>query len=43
MYICQKCKKDIKELDSKFVRCPYCGWRVLYKGRVPVAKEVKTN
>ena len=43
MYICWKCKKEIKELDSKFVRCPYCGCRVLFKKRQSVAKEVSSD
>ena len=43
MYRCGKCKKEIKTLDAKFVRCPYCGWRILYKGRQPVARELETK
>lgn len=43
MYRCLKCKKSIKQLDEVFVRCPYCGCRVLFKERPPVAKDVKTD
>ncbi|VVB99992.1 DNA-directed RNA polymerase subunit P [uncultured archaeon] len=43
MYVCSKCKKDIASLDTKFTRCPYCGHRILYKKREPVAKEVTTD
>ncbi len=43
MYICWKCKKEIKELDPSFVRCPYCACRVLYTQRQPVAREVASE
>ena len=43
MYKCRKCKKDVKQLDTKFVRCPYCGSRVLYKMRQPIAKDIGTD
>jgi DNA-directed RNA polymerase subunit RPC12/RpoP len=43
MYKCGKCKKIIKSLDEKFVRCPECGYRILFKERPPVAKEVSTD
>ncbi|MEM3031071.1 MAG: DNA-directed RNA polymerase subunit P [Candidatus Micrarchaeia archaeon] len=43
MYRCWKCKKEVKELDPNFVRCPYCACRVLFKTRPPIAKEVKTD
>ncbi len=43
MYRCGKCKKEIKSVDTKFTRCPHCGWRILYKGRLPIAKEVGTD
>ncbi len=43
MYRCGKSKKEIKSLDTKFTRCPHCGWRVLYKARLPIAKDVSTD
>jgi len=43
MYVCWKCNKDVKKLETKFVCCPYCGCRVLFKKREPVAKEVSTD
>lgn len=43
MYVCMKCRKKITKLATKFVRCPYCGCRVLYKERAPVAKEISTD
>lgn len=30
-YVCLHCKKEIKALEKNFVRCPYCGYRVLAK------------
>ncbi len=45
MYVCSnpKCKKTIERFDTKFIRCPHCGHRVLYKKREPVAREVSTD
>lgn len=43
MYKCAKCKKEIKALEAKFTRCPSCGWRVVFKARQPIAKEVGTD
>ena len=42
-YICPKSKKEIKELDPEYTRCPTSGWRVLYKSRPPIAKELGTD
>ncbi len=43
MYVCRKCKEEVKALAGKFVRCTKCGSRILYKKRKPVAKEVSSN
>jgi len=43
MYVCGKCKKEIKSLDDKYIRCPECGHRILFKKRPPTAKEVSTD
>ncbi|MFH0817138.1 MAG: DNA-directed RNA polymerase subunit P [Candidatus Micrarchaeota archaeon] len=43
MYHCWKCRKEVKELDPVFVRCPYCGCRVLFKQRQPIARDVKAE
>jgi len=43
MYKCSKCRKSIKQLDEIFVRCPYCGNRVLFKERPPVARDVSSD
>ncbi|MCD6227245.1 zinc-ribbon domain-containing protein [Candidatus Micrarchaeota archaeon] len=43
MYVCPKCGKEIEKIEQKFVRCPYCGSRILMKKRPPIAKEVSTD
>ncbi|MCD6549418.1 DNA-directed RNA polymerase subunit P [Candidatus Micrarchaeota archaeon] len=43
MYVCGKCGRTIKSLDEHFVRCPYCGHRIIYKVRAPVAREISTD
>ena len=41
-YICMHCGKEVKSID-KFVRCPYCGYRVLAKKRSTIVREVSTD
>ncbi len=41
-YVCLHCGKEIKNLE-KFIRCPYCGYRVLSKKRSSLAKEISTD
>ncbi len=43
MYVCFDCGKNIENIDPNFVRCPFCGCRILFKKRLPIAKEVKTD
>lgn len=45
MYVCSnpKCAKRIDSIDTKFIRCPHCGHRVLYKSRQPLARDVSTD
>jgi len=42
-YVCLHCKKEVKTLEKNFVRCPYCGYRVLAKKRSSLAKEVSSS
>jgi DNA-directed RNA polymerase subunit RPC12/RpoP len=41
-YVCSHCGKRIKQFDG-FIRCVYCGSRVLTKERPGIAKEVSTD
>ncbi len=41
-YVCSHCGKKIKQLDQ-FVRCSYCGSRVLVKGRPSLSVEASTD
>ncbi|MCL5412305.1 MAG: DNA-directed RNA polymerase subunit P [Candidatus Marsarchaeota archaeon] len=41
-YVCVQCGKKIKQLEN-FVRCPYCGGRILVKGRPNIAREYQTD
>ncbi|MBR9707647.1 MAG: DNA-directed RNA polymerase subunit P [Candidatus Diapherotrites archaeon] len=40
MYVCSNCRRDIDALQENRVRCPHCGYRLLFKRRPPVVKEV---
>jgi DNA-directed RNA polymerase subunit P len=45
-YACGKCGKTVslQGLESlPGVKCPYCGYRVLYKIRPPIVKKVKSQ
>jgi DNA-directed RNA polymerase subunit RPC12/RpoP len=42
-YICLHCRKEVKALEKNFIRCPYCGYRVLSKKRSTLAKEVSSS
>ncbi len=41
-YVCKKCGKKIKEVKN-FVRCEYCGGKVLVKERSSVVREISTD
>ncbi len=41
-YICANCGKAIKSLE-KFVRCTYCGHRILLKSRPNLSREIPTD
>ncbi len=42
-YVCTNCGKKIKALDTGFVRCQYCGSRVIVKSRPNIPREVSTD
>lgn len=37
-YVCLKCKKE-SEIEDK-IRCPFCGFRIVAKSRMPFRKRV---
>ena len=44
MYRCRGCGRELETIDMRApFRCPYCGCRVLFKERAPVAKHVKAR
>ncbi len=43
MYRCGKCGEIFDKLPQGVIRCPQCAFKVLYKTRDPVAKEVKAR
>ncbi len=42
-YVCLHCGKKIKELEHNFIRCRFCGYRVLAKERSSLAREVSSD
>lgn len=43
MYRCGKCNQTFEKLQDNLVRCPKCAYKVLYKVREPVVKEIKAR
>ena len=43
MYKCGKCGATTETLYDGPVRCPACAYKVLYKVRDPVVKELKAR
>jgi DNA-directed RNA polymerase subunit RPC12/RpoP len=42
-YKCGKCGYEIENLAEGLVRCPSCAYKILYKNRQPVAKNVRAR
>jgi DNA-directed RNA polymerase subunit RPC12/RpoP len=42
-YKCAKCGDEIKEIYEGSIRCPSCGYKILYKTRDSLAKEVSAD
>ncbi|MCX6801262.1 MAG: DNA-directed RNA polymerase subunit P [Candidatus Diapherotrites archaeon] len=38
---CVKCGAEVMSVVEGTVRCPKCGYRILYKTREPISKELK--
>jgi DNA-directed RNA polymerase subunit P len=43
MYKCAKCGKVVELNPADPVRCPYCGFKIIFKTRPSVVKKVKTQ
>lgn len=39
MYECGRCGRELENIVES-LRCPYCGYRIIYKARPLVAKMV---
>jgi len=42
-YKCSRCKRDVEIDEYGGVRCPFCGHRVLLKGRAGEIKEIEVE
>lgn len=45
-YLCEKCGKTIDSnelMGLPGIRCPVCGYRILYKSRSPIIREIKAR
>jgi len=42
-YVCPKCGKKFSDEELEFIRCSYCGAKVLFKETPPVAKKFRTD
>lgn len=43
MYKCGKCGAVFDRLPQGVIRCPQCAYKILYKVRDPIAKEIKAR
>ena len=41
MYRCSQCGKDVELGSNDPVRCPYCGFKIIFKTRPNIVKKVK--
>ncbi|MFV2040485.1 MAG: DNA-directed RNA polymerase subunit P [Candidatus Hydrothermarchaeales archaeon] len=41
MYTCAQCSKDVEFTPGSPVRCPYCGFKIIFKTRPKVVKKVR--
>ncbi|MFA5763358.1 MAG: DNA-directed RNA polymerase subunit P [archaeon] len=42
-YKCAKCGAEVSSVEEGMVRCPSCGFRIIYKTRDPIAKTIKVD
>ena len=43
MYRCGKCRKQVDLKPEDPTRCPFCGYKILYKERPKVVKRVRAE
>ena len=43
MYKCGKCHETFKDLPEGLIRCPHCAYKILYKTRPKVTKNIKAR
>lgn len=43
MYRCAKCGEEFASLPKGVIRCPRCAYKVLFKVRDPVTKQIKAR
>ncbi|MFH0836269.1 MAG: DNA-directed RNA polymerase subunit P [Candidatus Micrarchaeota archaeon] len=42
-YVCSNCGKELDSSELEFIRCPYCGNKVLFKKTPPVLKKFSSD
>lgn len=42
-YRCAKCGEVINALPEGILRCPVCAYKIMYKVREPIAKNIKAR
>ncbi len=42
-YKCGKCGTKVTTIEEGMVRCPSCGYRIIYKTRESLAKTIKVD
>jgi len=42
-YKCAKCGTELNNITEGLIRCPSCGYRIIYKTREPTSKKVKVD
>ncbi|KUO41963.1 MAG: DNA-directed RNA polymerase subunit P [Hadesarchaea archaeon YNP_N21] len=42
-YRCGNCDRTFEKIEATGIRCPYCGYRILFKVRPDVVRKVKAR
>lgn len=43
IWVCYRCGKEVITKEELPKRCPYCGFRILFKKRPPIVKRLKAR